>query len=153
VGGAFIEDGVSMIKQYRELQMSPSFLSISVIWGSPTFLRSAGSTVNGVYIATGPTTTASPEVEAFKAEFKKDTGGEALPYNITAYDNVQLVLAAMKKAGTSDPEKVSETMRNFEYKGLLQTYRFNNSNQSEVVINVNEVKEGKISVISSIVAK
>ena len=153
VGGAFIEDGVAMIKQYRELQMSPAFLSIAVIWGSPTFLKAAGDTTNGIYIATGPTTSVSPELDTFKAQFLKDTGGEALPYNTTAYDNVNLVIAAMKKAGSADPEKVVGTLRGFEYKGLLQTYKFDNSNQSQVVINVNEVKNGKVSVISTLLAK
>ena len=150
VGGAFIEDGVSMIKQYRELQMASPFLSIAVIWGSPTFLKAAGPATNGIYISTGPTTAVNPELQTFKEQFAKDTGGEALPYNITAYDNVRLVIEAMKKAGTTDPSKVADTLRNFEYKGLLQTYKFDNSSQSQVVINVNEVKDGKVSVISSL---
>jgi branched-chain amino acid transport system substrate-binding protein len=150
VGGAFIEDGVSMLKQYRELQMPSPFLSIAVIWGSPTFLKAAGPAMNGIYISTGPTTAVSPELQAFKDQFLKDTGSEALPYNITAYDNVRLLVEAMKKAGTTDPDKVAETLRTFEYKGLLQTYKFNNSSQSQVMINVNEVKDGKISVLSSL---
>jgi branched-chain amino acid transport system substrate-binding protein len=153
VGAAFVEDGVSMIKQYRELQMTPAFLSIAVIWGSPTFMNAAGDAMNGIYISTGPTTSTSPELDAFKAQFEKDTGGQALPYNITAYDNVNLLVEAMKKAGSTDSEKVAETLRNFEYKGLLQTYKFEGSNQSQVVINVNEVKDGKISVIGSLVTK
>jgi branched-chain amino acid transport system substrate-binding protein len=153
VGGAFVEDGVSMIKQYRELQMSPIFLSIAVIWGSPTFLKAAGDTVNGIYISTGPTTSTSPELQAFKAEFLKDTGSAALPYNITGYDNMKLIVEAMKKAGTIDPAAVADTLRNFEYKGLLQTYKFDNSNQSWVIININEVKDGKVAVISSLLAK
>ena len=153
VGAAFMEDGVSMIKQYRELQMSPAFLSVAVIWGSPTFLTSAGEAMNGVYIATGPTTSTSPELDAFKAQYQTDTGGPALPFSITAYDNVQLIVEAMKAAGTTDPEKVATTLRNFEYKGLLQTYKFENSNQSQVVINVNEVKDGQVGVISSLTTK
>ncbi|MGE0502021.1 MAG: ABC transporter substrate-binding protein [Rhizobiaceae bacterium] len=153
VGAAFVEDGVSMIKQYRELQMTPAFLSIAVIWGSPTFINAAGAAMEGIYISTGPTTSTSPELDAFNQQFKADTGADALPYNVTAYDNVQLVVEAMKAAGTTDPEKVATTLRNFEYKGLLQTYKFENSNQSQVVINVNEFKDGKVSVISSLTTK
>jgi branched-chain amino acid transport system substrate-binding protein len=153
VAGAFVEDGASMIKQYRELQMSATFLSVAVIWGSPTFLKAAGDAVNGVYISSGPTTSTSPELDAFKAQFLNDTGGAALPYNITGYDNVTLIVEAMKKAGTIDPTAVADTLRNFEYKGLLQTYKFDNSNQSQVVININEVRDGKVAVISSQLAK
>lgn len=151
VGAAFTEDGVSMIKQYRELQMTPPFLSVAVIWASPTFIDAAGADLEGVYISTGPTTSSSPELDAFKADFLRDTGGVALPFGITAYDNVNLLVEAMKAAGTTEPQAVAETLRNFEYDGLLQTYRFENSNQSEVVINVNQVTNGEVSVISSLV--
>lgn len=150
VGAAFMEDGVSMIKQYRELQMTPPFLSLAVIWGSPNFLNAAGSAMEGVYISTGPTTSTSPELDAFKAQFKADTGGEALPFGITAYDNVQLIVEAMKAGGSVDPEKLATTLRNFEYDGLLQTYKFEDSTQSQVLINVNEVKDGNVVVISSL---
>jgi branched-chain amino acid transport system substrate-binding protein len=150
IGAAFTEDGLPMIKQYRELQMKPTFLSVAVIWASPTFVHAAGDVLNGVFISTGPTTSVSPELDAFKAEFLRKTGGEALPFGITGFDNVNLVIEAMKKAGTAEPEKVRDVLRNFQYKGLLQLYKFDNSNQSQVVINVNEAIAGKIRVISSV---
>lgn len=153
VGGAFMEDGVSMIKQYRELQMQQPFLSVAVIWASPTFIKAAGAALDGIYISTGPTTSTSPELDAFKAQFLKDTGGQALPFSITAFDNVNLVVEAMKTSGTTDPTKLADVLRSFEYKGLLQTYRFTGGGQSEVTINVNEVKAGNVSVISSLVTK
>ena len=149
IAAAFTEDGLPMIKQYRELQMKPVFLSVAVIWASPTFVRAAGADLDGVYIATGPTTTQSPELDAFKAEFLKKTGSAALPFGITGFDNVNLLIAAMQKAGSTDPEKLRETLRNFSYKGLLQTYQFHDSNQSQIVINVNQASGGKIKVISS----
>jgi branched-chain amino acid transport system substrate-binding protein len=151
VAAAFTEDGVPMIKQFRELEMTQPFLSVAVIWASPTFIRAAGDTLNGVYISTGPTTTQSPELDAFKADFLKETGGPALPFGITGYDNVNLIIAAMQKAGATDPEKIADTLRNFEFKGLLQTYKFDNSNQSQVVINVNQFDGEKTKVISSLV--
>lgn len=153
VAAAFIEDGVSLLKQFRELQMEMPLFSLAVIWASPVFLNSAGADAEGVYIATGPTTTASPEVEAFKAQVLADTGNPALPYNITAYDNITLLAEALHRAGSVDPAKLAETLRTMEFKGILQDYRFDGDTQSDVVINVNEVKDGKVSVISSIVTK
>lgn len=153
VAAAFTEDGVPMIKQYRELAMKQPFLSVAVIWASPTFIKAAGDALNGVYISSGPTTTASPELDAFKAEFLKATGGPALPFGITGYDNVNLIIEAMKKAGTTDPDKVADVLRNFEYKGLLQTYKFGNSNQSEVMININQYDGKAVKVISSLMTR
>lgn len=153
VGAAFVEDGVSMIKQYRELQLKQPFLSVAVISASPVFLKAAGADMEGVYISTGPTTGTNPELEDYKARFKADTGGELLPFSITAVDNVNLIAAAMTAAGSTEPQKVAEALRKIDYKGLLQSYRFDGGTQSEVVINVNEVKDGKVGVISSLTTK
>ncbi len=145
----YIEDGLSLMKQYRELQMKPVVLGLGVIWSSPTFMKTAGRTIDGIYLSTGPTTSESPELTSFDAELQKATGHPALPYEVTAYDNLMLVLAAMKQAGSIDGTKVRDTLRHFTYKGLLQTYRFDNSGQSNVQININEVKDGHPVVVSS----
>ena len=106
MAAAFIEDGVPMLKQFRELRMKPVFMSVGVIWTSPTFLKSAGKAADGIYVSTGPTTSSSPELTAFAAEFQKAVGHPPLPYETTSYDSLMLVLAAMQKAGTTDPTAV-----------------------------------------------
>ena len=149
----YIEDGLSLMKQYRELQMKPMVMGLGVIWSSPTFMKSAGRTVEGVYLSTGPTTSETPELAAFGAELQKATGHPALPYEVTAYDNLMMVAAALKKAGSIDGTKLRDTMRDFEYKGLLQTYRFGQTQaqpgQSQVQININEVKNSRPVVLTS----
>ena len=149
----YIEDGLSLMKQYRELQMKPAVLGLGVIWSSPTFMKSAGRTIEGIYLSTGPTTSDTPELTAFGAGLQKVTGHPALPYEVTAYDNLMMVMAAMKKAGSIDGTAVRDAMRNFQYKGLLQTYQFGTSGQSEVQININEVKNNRPVVLSSVQAR
>lgn len=149
----YTEDGLSLMKQYRELQMKPAVMGLGVIWSSPTFMKSAGRTIEGVYLSTGPTTGESPELTAFEAELQKATGHPGLPYEVTAYDNLMMTVAAMKKAGSIDGVKVRDAMRGFEYKGLLQTYRFGNAGgQSVVQININEVKSNRPVVLTSLQA-
>ena len=150
MAAAFIEDGVSLLKQYRELRMKQVFLSPSTIWSSPTFLKAAGKGAEGVYVATGPTTSDSPSIRAFAQQFEKTAGRLPLPYEMIGYDNVMLVLDAMKKAGSTDPTKVRDVLRNLDYKGVLQDYKFGGTNQSEVVININEIKDGRAAMINSI---
>ena len=147
----YIEDGVSLMKQYRELQMKPVVMALGVIWSSPTFMRTAGRTVEGIYLSTGPTTSDTPDLSSFSAELQKATGHPALPYEVTAYDNLMLAMAAMKAAGSIDGTKVRDTLRDFTYRGLLQTYRFSGNNgQSTVQININEIKGDKPVVLTSI---
>ena len=150
MAAAFIEDGVSLLKQYRELRMKQVFLSPSTIWSSPTFLKAAGKGAEGVFVATGPTTSDSPSIRAFAQQFEKTAGRLPLPYEMIGYDNVMLVLDAMKKAGSTDPTKVRDVLRNLDYKGVLQDYKFGGTNQSEVVININEIKDGRAAMINSI---
>ena len=150
MAAAFIEDGVSLLKQYRELRMKQVFLSPSTIWSSPTFLKAAGKGAEGIYVATGPTTSDSPSIRDFSQQFEKTAGRPPLPYEMIGYDNVMLVLDAMKKAGSTDPTKVRDVLRNLDYKGVLQDYKFGGTNQSEVVININEIKDGRAVMINSI---
>ncbi len=145
----YSEDGLSLMKQYRELQMPPLVMGLGVIWSSPTFLKAAGRTVDGIYLSTGPTTSGSPELTAFDSELQKATGHAALPYEVTAYDNLMLAIAAFVKAGSIDGVRVRDTLRDFDYKGLLQTYKFSDSGQSVVQININEVKGGVPTVVST----
>jgi branched-chain amino acid transport system substrate-binding protein len=150
IAASFIEDGVPLLKQYRELRMKPVLLSVAVIWSSPTFLKAAGKAAEGVYVATGPQTSDTPGMRAFGQQFEKTVGRPPLPYEQTGYDNLMLVLEAMKKAGSTDPTKLRDVLRTFEYKGILQDYKFGGTNQSEVVINVNEIKDGRPALISSL---
>ena len=153
IGAAFIEDGVSLIKQYRELRLKPVFLTPSTIWSSPTFLKAAGKNVDGVFVATGATTSDTPAIRAFTQQFEKVNGRKPLPFETTAYDSVMVVLEAMKKAGSIDPTAVRDALRKLEYKGVLQDYKFAGTNQSEVVINVNEIKDGQVVMISSLITR
>ena len=149
VAAAFIEDGVPMLKQFRELRMKPILMSVGVIWTSPTFIKAAGKAAEGIFVSTGPTTSASPELNAFAAEFQKAVGHPPLPYETTSYDTLHMVLAAMQKAGTIDPTAVRDALRTFEYPGILQVYKFNGTGQSEVAINVNEIRNGEVVKVAS----
>ena len=97
-----------------------------------------------------PATFGYTALRAFAQQFEKTEGRPPLPYEAVGYDNVMIVLEAMKKAGTTDPVKVREVLPTNEYKGVLQDYKFGGTNQSEIVINIAEIKDGKTPVITSL---
>lgn len=150
MASAIIEDGVPLIKQYRELQMKPMFLCLGVIWASPNFIKAAGAAADGAYVATGAQTADTPEIRAFNDSFKQVMGAQSQSFDKTGYDALTLVLQAMKNAGSTDATKTRDAMRTLTYKGILQEYKFAGSGQSEVVVNVNQIKEGHITVINSL---
>lgn len=149
INASFIEDGVSFLKQFRELRMKAALVAPAVIWASPTFLKAAGKAAEGVFVTTGPTTSDTPSMRAYAQQYEKTTGRQTLPYEVVAYDSVMLVLDAMKKAGSTDVTKVRDTLHNLEYKGVLQDYKFNGTNQSEVLVNITEIKDGRAVVLTS----
>jgi branched-chain amino acid transport system substrate-binding protein len=150
VVATFVEDGIPFLKQYRELRMKPALLSLAVIWSSPVFLNAAGKTAEGVYIATGPRASGPPAVQAFAATFQKTAGHAPLPYELTAYDAMDVVLEAMKKAGSTDPTAIRDALRTLDFQGVLQNYAFNGSNQSSVDVNITKVTDGRVEPIVSI---
>jgi branched-chain amino acid transport system substrate-binding protein len=150
MASAIIEDGVPLIKQYRELQMKPLFLCLGVIWASPNFINAAGKAADGAYVATGAQTADTPEIRAFNDAFKQAMGMQSQSFDKTGYDALGIVLQAMKDAGSTDPTKTRDAMRTLTYKGVLQEYKFAGGGQSEVVVNVNQIKDGHITVINSL---
>ncbi len=148
-----IEDGVPLIKQYRELRIKADPLNLGVIWASPHFLSAAGKAAEGAYVATAAQTSDTPAIKDFNREFQAATGTQSQSFDKTGYDTLMIVLAAMKKAGTTDPTKVRDVLRTFEYQGVLQTYRFTGTGQSEIVVNINQIKNGSMTVIKSLRTK
>jgi branched-chain amino acid transport system substrate-binding protein len=146
-------ESVAFAKQYRELRVRPTLMSVGVNLAAPSVIKAIGPSADGMLIATGPTTTETPAVKAFVQQFEKANGRPPLPYEMVGYDNMMIVLEAMKRAGSTDSTKVAESLRKLEYKGLLQDYRFAGTNQSDVVINVNEIKDGRAVPIGSLVAR
>jgi branched-chain amino acid transport system substrate-binding protein len=150
MAATFVEDGVPLLKQYREFRLKPILLSVAVIWSSPVFLNAVGKAAEGVYIATGPRTTGTPAVQQIAAEFQKLVGHAPLPYELTAYDALMIVLEAMRKGGSTDPTALRDALRQLDYKGVLQQYTFGGKNQSAVDINVNKVMDGRVVPITAI---
>jgi branched-chain amino acid transport system substrate-binding protein len=150
VVATFVEDGIPFLKQYRELRMKPTLLSLAVIWSSPVFLNAAGKTAEGVYIATGPRTSGTPAVDGFAKAFQKSVGHAPLPYELTAYDAMNLILGAMKKAASTDPTATRDALRTLDFQGVLQEYNFHGSNQSSVDINIDKVTDGHVEPLVSI---
>ena len=143
-------ESVAFAKQFRELRMKQTLLSVGVNMAAPAVIKAAGPAVEGAFVATGPTTTDTAKVRAFSHQFEKAQGRPPLPYEMVGSDNMMLALEAMKKAGSTDPTKIRDALRKLDYSGLLQDYSFGGQNQSEVMINVNEIKDGRAVPIGSL---
>jgi branched-chain amino acid transport system substrate-binding protein len=128
-------DGV-VLKQAAELNFKRKFTFSGDFVKDPLAREVAGDLVNGVYYA---------EVEfdrhwsdtVFKPRFGYDADGFAA----RSYDGMAIYLAALEKAGTTDPIKVRDTLRTFnDYHGVLGNWGYNGTGAPAMPITIEQVK-------------
>jgi branched-chain amino acid transport system substrate-binding protein len=128
-------DGV-VLKQAAELNFQRKY-TISGDFVADRLAREvAGDLVVGIYY---------PEVEfdhhwgetVFKSRFGYDADGFAA----RSYDGAAIYLAAVQKAGTTDPVKVRDTLRHLtDYHGVLGTWGYEGTGAPEMPIIIKQVK-------------
>jgi branched-chain amino acid transport system substrate-binding protein len=128
-------DGV-VLKQAAELNFKRKFTFSGDFVKDPLAREVAGDLVTGVYYA---------EVEfdhhwsdtVFKPRFGYDADGFAA----RSYDGVAIYLAAVAKAGTTDPVKVRDVLRHFtDYHGVLGSWGYDGTGAPVMPLVIEQVK-------------
>lgn len=121
-GGIYTEAGL-LVKQARELGMTVPFMSGDGTI-DPKFIEIAGAgPAEGTYLTFGPDARNIPEAKAFIADYEKRFG-EMGPYSIYAYDAANILITAIKEAGSTDGKLVTEKLRTTEFTGALGKIKF-----------------------------
>lgn len=117
LAGVVTATNVLIFKSYRELGLKfPIHASYNL--SVPIYETVAKGLVNGVTFvdAYDPQ---KPEVKAFEAAYKKEMGHAAVNLNGYGYDGIHLVAEAIKKAGSTDKDKIRAAMQNITYAGVM----------------------------------
>ena len=126
MAGVLTAENVLIFRAYREFGLKfpiHSSYNLSV----PIYETVAKGLVNGVTFvdAYDPE---KPEVKAFVAAYKKATGKDSFNLHGYGYDGIMLVAEAIKRAGSTDKEKIREAMQGLTYSGVMgakgMQYRF-----------------------------
>lgn len=90
-----------------------------------TFLRNVGKIDNSV-LAIVPSTPLEkrPGVQALQKRYATQYGMEMLPFAAYAYDSVQLLIAAAKKANSLERDKILDALRGIKYSGISGNIAF-----------------------------
>lgn len=94
---------------------------------SAEFVAEAGGTENaqGVLATFGGfPEDQQPGFEAFAKKYKEKFGGEVGPYAQNNYDALGVLIAAIKKAGSLDTEKIIAELQKIEYEGVTGKFSF-----------------------------
>jgi len=111
------------VKQARELGIGVPFMSGDGTI-DPKFIEIAGAgAAEGTYLTFSPDPKKIPTARRFIDNYEKRFG-EIGPYSIYAYDATNILLTAIREAGTPDGKKVIEKLHSMEFSGALGKIRF-----------------------------
>ena len=126
LAGVLTAENVLIFRAYRELGVKfpiHSSYNLSV----PIYETVAKGLVNGVTFvdAYDPE---KAEVKAFEAAYKKATGKDPQNLHGYGYDGINLIADAIRRAGSTDKEKIRAAMQETDYAGVMgakgMRYRF-----------------------------
>jgi branched-chain amino acid transport system substrate-binding protein len=117
LAGVLTAENVLIFRAYRELGLKfpiHSSYNLSV----PIYETVAKGLVNGVTFvdAYDPD---KPEVKAFVAAYKKGTGKDPQNLHGYGYDGINLIADAIRRAGSTDKEKIRAAMQATNYAGVM----------------------------------
>jgi len=117
MAGVLTPENVLILRAYRQMGLKfpiHSSYNLSV----PQYMSVAKGLLNGITFvdAYDPE---KPEVKKFEADYQKATG--KLPYNIHGYgyDGIKMVAEAIRRAGSTDKEKIRAAMQSLAYSGVM----------------------------------
>jgi len=121
-GGIYPEAGL-LVRQARELGMAVPFMGGDGVIDRK-FIEIAGpAAAEGTFITFGPDPANIPAAKAFIEKYQKRFGDPG-PYSIYAYDAVNVLLTAIKEAGTTEGGPVIERLHGLEFPGATGAIKF-----------------------------
>lgn len=121
-GGVYPEAGL-LVKQAEELGLNVPFMSGDGTI-DPKFIEIAGAASEGTFLTFSPDTKNIPTARFFVEKYEKRFG-EIGPYSIYAYDATNILLTAIKEAGTTEGKVVIDKLHSLEFSGALGKVKFN----------------------------
>jgi len=108
----------------------------------PMFLQTAGPGAEGtVSIMPGSHQRKSKQMESFEKNYQQRYNTSIGPYSTVAYDQVQVLAAAVVRAGTANPRKVAGALHAIRYSGLSGNISFDaNGDLRELTFSTFQVK-------------
>ncbi|MBN2653653.1 MAG: branched-chain amino acid ABC transporter substrate-binding protein [Nitrospirae bacterium] len=121
-GGIYNEAGL-LVKQARELSMKQPFMSGDGTI-DPKFIEIAGAeAAEGTYLTFQPDPNNIPSAKEFISKYRSKYG-ELGSYSIYAYEAMNILLSAIKAAGTTNGKAIIEKLHSMEFSGALGSIKF-----------------------------
>lgn len=141
--GGMDAQGGMMAKQLKALQLKVKFMMGDGGY-TPEFVKLAGDAADGTYASLPGVPLANmPGGKAFEQRFVAQYQLIQL-YAPYSYDAVNVMIAAMQKAGSADPAKYLSALANISHEGITATIRFDAKGDLKGgAVTLYQVRQGK----------
>ena len=118
--------GTQPTVQWKSQQVPIPMFGIASQATNSTFWKDTNGATNGVLFqaVSGPGVATTEKTLPFVAAFKKKFGNEPSYAGYTAYDEVYYITEAIKRAGSTDSEKLVDAMEKTDYVGTIGRIQF-----------------------------
>lgn len=125
---AYYADGALVIKQLRQSGFS-KLIAVGDGSNSPKLIEVAGKAAEGVFCFSNPMVEYLPAAKAFGDSYRKKFNQEPGPYSALAYDGMNLLADAIKRAGVADKAAITKALKETkEFKGIAGPISFKTDN-------------------------
>ena len=140
--GVYQPEGSLMVRQAKALGIKAKLITEDAVY-HPKFLEVGGKAAEGTFLtfAKAPDT---PERRDFEKTYMKMWNVKTIgSYGYYAYDAAMILLEAIKKAGTTDTNKVVDMLRNTTWNGVTGEIKFDYKGDRKLAHIIWIVKDGK----------
>ncbi len=144
-----------IVRQARELGINVPFLGADG-WDSPELVNIAGAAaLNNTYFTNHYSSQdPSPAVQAFVKSYKEKYGTEPDSFAALGYDAGRLMLEAIKKAGSPEPEKIRKALEEIkDFPGITGKLSFDAKHNPVKEVAIIKMVDGKQSLVAKVVPR
>jgi branched-chain amino acid transport system substrate-binding protein len=149
VWGGMYKGGGPLVVQLRQAGLNLPFISDDGCQDQ-AFVNTVGANAPNVFVSFGKDYTGQPAAQDFIKKYKDTYQRDVGSYSVYGYDAAEVLLTAIAKAGTTDPDKVSAVMKGQPFDTIQGQIEFDAKGDLKVADYVIwTVKDGKLQELSS----
>lgn len=138
------QDGSILVKQMKEVNLQSKVFGVGS-WATADFVKLAGDAAQGIHAAVPYAYTIDrPENKKFVAAYKTEYGELPGKYSAAGYNALNIIMDAIERAGSADPDKIRQAMAKTDYHGPNGSFKFDAKHQAygfdAVLVRLNDGK-------------
>jgi branched-chain amino acid transport system substrate-binding protein len=144
VWGGMYGQGGPLCVQLREAGLTMPFVSDDGCQDQ-SFVNTVGGTAQNVFVSFGKDYSSQPEAQAFVQKYKNTYQRDVGAYSVYGYDAANVLLTAIDKAQSTDPDKVAAVMKSQPFDTIQGQIEFDAKGDLKVADYVIwTIKDGKL---------